>query len=108
MPISELEFEIVSASARNLGFEPSMMVINFFLQPGEEYSDGFIIQPTEQIIIVEHGKLEVTVGKDVYELESGDSVYIKKNVPHKNINVSDGLTSGFYIVSPPIMPDKQK
>lgn len=107
-PNSELEFEIVSAMSSKLDFDPSMLVVNFIFQESGEESEGFMIHAAEEIVIVEVGQLEVMIGDEIHLLDKGDSIYIKENVPHRIRNIYDGVTSGFYIVSPPQMPDKYR
>jgi transcriptional regulator with XRE-family HTH domain len=55
----------------------------------------------EEFLHVIDGALEVTVDGEATRLERGDSFYFAAESPHKLLNVFDGTTEIFAVVSPP-------
>ena len=51
----------------------------------------------EEFIVVYAGRVEVTYGTEVYELEAGDSIYYNSIVPH-HVSTLDDTTAAIYAV----------
>lgn len=101
---TDTRFEIVSTTTRNINFEPKMMMVQFTIPAGSEDSEDYISHMAEELIVLIEGKLEVTYGDTVYELEPGDSIYVQENIPHKIANKYSQEAIGYYVVTPPSMP----
>lgn len=55
--------------------------------------------PEEELGIIIKGKLKVTIGKDTYILEEGDTLYIDANVQHSLTNIGDGECICFFAIN---------
>lgn len=60
--------------------------------------------PTEKYLIVEQGKVRVTLGEDSYDIEEGDVLYFRADVPHRYDNTGDVLCRYVLVVVPPKTP----
>ena len=98
------KFEIVSTTTQNINFSPKMLMVQFFIPPGSEDSEDYLTHTAEELIVLIQGKLEVTYGDSVYQLESGDSIYVQENIPHRIVNISEEEAIGYYVVTPPSIP----
>jgi transcriptional regulator with XRE-family HTH domain len=55
----------------------------------------------EEWLYVLNGRLEASVGGQVYELNEGDSIYVISALPHKWRNPGKGKTSALIVFTPP-------
>ena len=104
---TDTRFEIVSTTTQNLNFSPKMLMVQFTIPAGSEDSEDYITHSAEELIVLEKGKLEVTYGDAVYELEPGDSIYVQENIPHRIVNLSEEESVGYYVVTPPSIPKNE-
>ncbi len=104
---TETKFEIVSTTSRNLSFEPKMLMVQFTIPAGSEDSEDYITHSAEELIMLVEGKLGVTYGDVLYELNPGDTIYVQENIPHRIVNLSDVDAVGYYVVTPPSIPKKE-
>jgi quercetin dioxygenase-like cupin family protein len=57
--------------------------------------------PGEKLCFVMKGSLEVTVGREVYKLEAGDSLYYPAHVPHSWHALKGEVIKVIWILTPP-------
>ena len=67
------------------------------VQPGVGSGRGSLANPGEEIVVVEEGCLEFTIGEETFELESGDSLHFKAAIPHHWHNSGD-IPARFLVV----------
>jgi mannose-6-phosphate isomerase-like protein (cupin superfamily) len=48
-----------------------------------------------------NGSVQLELGGDVLELESGDSIDYRSSTPHRIVNTGDGRAEVMWIISPP-------
>jgi transcriptional regulator with XRE-family HTH domain len=58
--------------------------------------------PSEEFVIVTRGRMTVEVASERYELDTGDSVKIDRNLPHRFENASDEPAEVIIVLSPAI------
>ena len=63
----------------------------------EPYAHG----DSEELLIVLAGSVQLELGGDVHELQSGDSIDYRSSTPHRVINVGSGRAEVIWIISPP-------
>ena len=61
----------------------AMSVMSETYPPGSDTGDEMLKHEGEEAAIVIEGKLELTVNKEVYILEAGDSYYFNSESPHR-------------------------
>jgi transcriptional regulator with XRE-family HTH domain len=65
---------------------------------GEEpYAHG----DSEELFVVLNGSVQLELGGDIHELESGDSIDYRSSTPHRAVNVGEGRAEVMWIISPP-------
>ncbi|MFZ5945628.1 MAG: helix-turn-helix domain-containing protein [Bacillota bacterium] len=67
------------------------------LQPGA--TDISIGHPEEEVGAIIRGRLQVTIGKDTYVLEEGDTLYIGAHVQHSLTNIGDCECVCFFAIN---------
>ena len=72
------------------------------LDPGgstgdEPYAHG----DSEELFVVLDGSVQLQLGDDLHELESGDSIDYRSSTPHRAINAGPGRAEVMWIISPP-------
>ncbi|MGB2953333.1 MAG: XRE family transcriptional regulator [Gaiellaceae bacterium] len=72
------------------------------LDPGgstgnEPYSHG----DSEELFVVLSGSVQLALGGELHELESGDSIDYRSSTPHRISNVGEDLAEVMWIISPP-------
>ncbi len=55
----------------------------------------------EELVYVIAGTLDVTVGDVVYELKSGDCLYLESNLPHRWVNNGEDVSVSLWVSCPP-------
>ncbi|WZL71982.1 helix-turn-helix domain-containing protein [Clostridiaceae bacterium 35-E11] len=105
-PNSTVVYEIFSPLPSNT-FKPAMLGYFFEVAPHKADTEDFIIHISEELMILLEGEADVILGNETFNLTSGDSIYIKKNVPHKIINNTNAPAKGISMMSPPVYPTKK-
>lgn len=93
----KLKIEYLSQVPKGSKMEP---VIKTF-EMGTAVEDRKGARNGEEWLCVLKGKLEATVGDQIYELGEGDSVYLKTSIPHKWRNAAKGKTVALVVTTPP-------
>jgi transcriptional regulator with XRE-family HTH domain len=63
----------------------------------EPYAHG----DSEELFVVLNGNVQLELGGDVHELESGDSIDYRSSTPHRVVNVGEARAEVMWIISPP-------
>ena len=63
----------------------------------EPYAHG----DSEELFVVLSGSVELQLGDDVHELETGDSIDYRSSTPHRVANVGEEPAEVMWIISPP-------
>ena len=72
------------------------------LDPGgstgaEPYAHG----DSEELFVVISGRVQLELGGDLHELESGDSIDYRSSTPHRASNIGEERAEVMWIISPP-------
>jgi quercetin dioxygenase-like cupin family protein len=71
------------------------------VEPGAKTGSAEYGHPGWELGIVEAGKAELTVGKETYTLEPGDSLSFRADAPHRLANPGEEALRVFWIITPP-------
>ncbi len=63
----------------------------------EPYAHG----DSEELFVVLNGSVQLELGGDVLELDSGDSIDYRSSTPHRIVNTGEGRAEVMWIISPP-------
>jgi|SRR3954467_13948404 transcriptional regulator with XRE-family HTH domain len=63
----------------------------------EPYAHG----DSEELFVVLSGRVQLELGGDVHELESGDSIDYRSSTPHRVTNIGEEGAEVMWIISPP-------
>jgi transcriptional regulator with XRE-family HTH domain len=63
----------------------------------EAYAHG----DSEELFVVLSGSVQLELGGELFELESGDSIDYRSSTPHRISNLGDELAEVMWIISPP-------
>ena len=63
----------------------------------EPYSHG----DSEELFVVLDGSVQLELGGELHELETGDSIVYRSSVPHRITNVGDHLAEAMWVITPP-------
>ena len=63
----------------------------------EPYAHG----DSEELFVVLSGTVQLELGSELFELESGDSIDYRSSTPHRISNLGDELAEVMWIISPP-------
>jgi transcriptional regulator with XRE-family HTH domain len=63
----------------------------------EPYSHG----DSEELFVVLSGTVQLELGGEVHDLETGDSIVYRSSVPHRITNAGEGLAEAMWIITPP-------
>lgn len=83
-------------------FVPQSLVIRFELEPHSQDGDLPVIHPSEEIILLEQGELDVVIESETIHLQAGDTTVIRSNLPHTVINPTGTLATGLSVFTPAI------
>lgn len=83
-------------------FVPQSLIIRFELEPYSRDGERPVIHPSEEIIMVESGNLEVVIGTERIHLGEGDSTLIRSNLPHLVANETSQPVVGVSVFTPAI------
>lgn len=100
-PKSLIRYHLMSPMPSG-NFVPQSLVIRFDLEPLSADGEKPVIHPSEEIILLETGALDVMIGTETIRLMPGDSTTIRSNLPHMVYNPSEAIASGLAIFSPSI------
>jgi transcriptional regulator with XRE-family HTH domain len=72
------------------------------LDPGgstgpEQYAHG----DSEELFVVLSGTVQLELGGELHELESGDSIDYRSSTPHRILNIGQEIAEVMWIISPP-------
>ena len=56
---------------------------------------------SEELFVVLSGTVQLELGGELFELESGDSIDYRSSTPHRISNLGDELAEVMWIISPP-------
>lgn len=70
-------------------FVPQSLIIGFELEAHAKDGERPVIHPSEEIIMVQSGELDVIIGTERIHLMEGDSTLIRSNLPHIVENTTD-------------------
>lgn len=68
------------------------------LQPGGAVQSASHFTGTREFLVVEKGRIRVESGRDIEELEQGDSATYRADVPHAIVNLGKGEALVFLVV----------
>lgn len=102
LPHSSIVYEFITPMAADTSTAPKMEMVYFQLEPQGWNSDEPIVHPADECIFIIAGTLEVTLGPEQYVLHSGDSLYIRENIPHRFYNPGPDRVIGISNICPPI------
>lgn len=83
-------------------FSPQSLVIRFELDGNAADGEIPVIHPSEEIILVESGMLDVFISGETIHLQTGDSTVILANAPHIVTNPCEEMAVGLSIFTPAI------
>ncbi|QYJ78049.1 cupin domain-containing protein [Shewanella acanthi] len=80
-----LEFKLIGRDYPNR----AMSVMDEVYPPGSDTGEEMLKHEGEEAAMVIEGKVELTVGEEVYILQAGDSYYFNSELPHRFRNPFD-------------------
>lgn len=83
------------------GLHKRIETIYFELPPGEATCETPMAHEGEESLTVISGRMQVVLPDQEIVLETGDSIYIDRYLPHKLINVGEDTASAICAISPP-------
>ncbi|HHW06036.1 MAG TPA: helix-turn-helix domain-containing protein [Clostridia bacterium] len=95
-PESHLVYELLSPDLNK-----QMEVMMARLEVGAVSCDEPLSHPGEECIYVLQGKMEISIGDEVYVLEEGDSIYYFAAIPHKIVSVGEEDLIFISAITPP-------
>jgi transcriptional regulator with XRE-family HTH domain len=63
----------------------------------EQYSHG----DSEELFVVLAGAVQLELGDELHDLETGDSIDYRSSTPHRILNTGDDVAEVMWIISPP-------
>ncbi len=102
LPNSTLVYEFVSPMAGDKSTMPKMEIIYFELDPLSWTSDDLLMHSADESVFLIKGSVQVYLDDQIYELNEGDNIYIRENVPHRFYNPNDEPTTGISVITPAI------
>ena len=100
-PNSNVRYQIMSPMPTG-EFEPQSLVARFELAPHSVDGELPVIHPSEEIVLLEHGTLDVIINGNSVRLEAGDTTLIRSNLPHIFSNPTDDIAMGYSILTPAV------
>lgn len=95
-PESNLVYELLSPD-----LSKQMEVMMARLAVGAVSCEEPLSHPGEEFIYVLQGKMEITIGEDVYVLNESDSIYYFAAIPHKIVSIGDEELVFISAITPP-------
>lgn len=100
-PNSHIRYHLMSPMPSD-SFVPQSLVIRYDLDPLSADGEFPVSHPSEEIILVETGSIDVIIGAETIRLSPGDSTLIRSNLPHTVINPCESTARGMAIFTPAI------
>ena len=100
-PNSSVRYQIMSPMPTG-EFEPQSLVARFELDPHSADGDLPVIHPSEEIVLLEQGAVDVTIDGETVHLEAGDTTLICSNLPHTIVNPTGVMATGYSIFTPAV------
>jgi len=76
-------------------------MISFELPPGEATCDTPMAHEGEECLVVISGRMKAVLPDREVVLETGDSMYFERSLPHQLINIGDTSASAICAITPP-------
>ena len=83
-------------------FVPQSLVAQFELAPRSVDGELPVIHPSEEIVLLERGAVDVIIDGKPVHLEAGDTTLIRPNLPHILSNPTDEVVMGYSILTPAV------
>ena len=100
-PNSNVRYQIMSPMPTG-EFEPQSLVARFELAPRSVDGELPVIHPSEEIVLLERGTLDVIINGNSVRLEAGDTTLLRSNLPHIFSNPTDEIAMGYSILTPAV------
>ena len=100
-PNSNVRYQIMSPIPTG-EFEPQSLVARFELAPRSVDGELPVIHPSEEIVLLERGTVDVIIDGTPVHLEAGDTTLIRSNLPHILSNPTDEVVMGYSILTPAV------
>ena len=100
-PNSNVRYQIMSPMPTG-EFEPQSLVARFELAPRSVDGELPVIHPSEELVLLERGTLDVIINGHSVRLEAGDTTLIRSNLPHIFSNPTDEIAMGYSILTPAV------
>ncbi len=100
-PNSNVRYHLLTPMP-NGNFVPQSLVIRFELEPHCKDGDLPVIHPSEEILLLEQGQLDVLVESETTRLNAGDTTVVQSNLPHIVSNPGDTTAVGLAVFTPAI------
>lgn len=100
-PNSNVRYQIMSPMPTG-EFEPQSLVARFELAPRSMDGELPVIHPSEEIVLLERGAVDVIIDGKPVHLEAGDTTLIRSNLPHILSNPTDEVAMGYSILTPAV------
>ena len=100
-PNSNIRYHLLTPMP-NGDFVPQSLVIRFELEPHCKDGDLPVIHPSEEILLLEQGQLDVLVKSETTRLNAGDTTVVQSNLPHIVSNPGDTTAVGLAVFTPAI------
>lgn len=100
-PNSNVRYQIMSPMPTG-EFEPQSLVARFELAPRSVDGELPVIHPSEEIVLLERGAVDVIIDGKPVHLEAGDTTLICSNLPHILSNTTDEVAMGYSILTPAV------
>ena len=78
-----------------------MEVLLFFLKKGATSGVKMYQHFGQEFVLVQKGKLEITLNEKIYNLDEADSLYFNSGMPHSFRNKNNGVTEVLWVITPP-------
>jgi transcriptional regulator with XRE-family HTH domain len=80
----------------------SVEVFSVTFESGGSTGDGqYTHGDSDEFLLVQSGSVQLYLANDVFLLETGDSIVFKSSVPHRVVNISNGLSAVLWVIAPP-------
>lgn len=100
-PNSNVRYQIMSPMPTG-EFVPQTLVARFELAPRSVDGELPVIHPSEEIVLVERGAVDVIIDGKPVHLEAGDTTLIRSSLPHILSNPTDEVVMGYSILTPAV------
>ena len=71
------------------------------IEANESNSENLITHEGEECGVVLEGTLRVISGEQVFDLDTGDSIYLDSTIPHRYVNIGDTKSVSVWAMVPP-------